>query len=47
MSFEPAPVFVKTHDLLAWLLPITMQLPKSQRFVMALRVQNAALDLHE
>ncbi len=47
MSFEPAPVFVKTYDLLAWLLPITMQFPKSQRFVMALRVQNAALDLHE
>jgi hypothetical protein len=47
MSFEPSPVFVKVYDLLTWLIPITMQLPKSQRFVMALRVQNAALDLHE
>lgn len=47
MSFEPAPVFVKAYDLLAWLIPITLQFPKSQRFVMALRVQNTALDLHE
>jgi hypothetical protein len=47
VSFEPAPIFVKVYDLLAWLLPITMQFPRSHRFVMALRVQNAALDLHE
>lgn len=47
MSFEPAPIFVKTYDLLAWLIPLTMQFPKSQRFVMALRVQNAALDVQE
>lgn len=47
MSFEPSPIFVKSYDLLAWLIPITMQFPRSQRFVMALRVQNAALDLQE
>ena len=47
MSFEPSPVFSKTYDLLAWLIPQTMQFPKSQRFVMALRLQDAALDLHE
>jgi hypothetical protein len=47
VSFEPSPIFVKVYDLLAWLIPLTMQFPKSQRFVMALRVQNAALDLHE
>lgn len=47
MSFEPSPIFVKVYDLLAWLIPITMQFPKSQRFVMALRLQNTALDLHE
>jgi hypothetical protein len=47
MSFEPAPIFGKTYDLLAWLIPITMQFPKSQRFVMAKRLQDAALDLHE
>lgn len=47
MSFEPSPIFVKTYDLLAWLIPQTMQFPQSQRFVMAKRLQDAALDLHE
>jgi hypothetical protein len=47
MSFEPSPIFVKTYDLLAWLIPQTMQFPKSQRFVMAKRLQDAALDMHE
>lgn len=47
MSFEPSPIFAKTYDLLTWLIPQTMQFPKSQRFVMALRLQDAALDMHE
>lgn len=47
MSFSPSPVFAKTYDLLAWLIPLTMQFPKSQRFVLALRLQNTALDFHE
>jgi hypothetical protein len=47
MSFEPSPIYVKVYDLLTWLIPLTMQFPKSHRFVMALRVQDAALDLHE
>jgi len=47
MNFEPSPIFVKVYDLLAWLLPVTQQFPKSQRFVLALRIQDAALDLHE
>jgi hypothetical protein len=28
VSFEPSPIFVKTYDLLAWLIPLTMQFPK-------------------
>ena len=47
MSFESSPIFVKTYDLLAWLIPQTMRFPKSQRFVLAKRVQDAALDVHE
>jgi hypothetical protein len=47
VNFEPSPIFVKTYDLLAWLIPVTMQFPKSQRFVLAKRLQDAALDLHE
>jgi hypothetical protein len=47
MSFEPSPIFAKTYDLLAWIIPQTMQFPKSQRFVLAKRVQDSALDVHE
>jgi hypothetical protein len=36
-----------SSDLLGWLIPQTMQFPKSQRFVMAQRLQDAALELHE
>lgn len=47
MSFEPSPIFVRAYDLLAWLISQTMQFPKSQRGVLAKRLQDAALDLHE
>jgi hypothetical protein len=47
MRFQPSPIFVKTYDLLAWLIPITMQFPKSQRFVLAKRLQDSLLDMHE
>jgi hypothetical protein len=42
-----SPLFVKTYDLLKYLLPVTQKFPKSQRFVMAKRIQDAALDFHE
>ena len=42
-----SPLFVKTYDLLKYLLPVTQKFPKSQRFVMAERIQDAALDLYE
>ncbi|HOX86274.1 MAG TPA: diversity-generating retroelement protein Avd [bacterium] len=44
---KESPIFLKTHDLLVWLLATTLKFPKSQRFVMALRVQNSALDFYE
>jgi 23S rRNA-intervening sequence protein len=47
MSFAHSPVFVKAYDLIAWLLPQTQSFPKSQRFVLAKRVEDAALDLQE
>lgn len=47
MSFEPSPIFAKSYDLLAWIIPQTMQFPKSHRFVLAKRVQDAALDVQE
>lgn len=47
MSYEHSPVFVKVFDLLAWLIPQTQSFPKSQRFVLAKRVEDAALDVQE
>jgi hypothetical protein len=44
---EQSPVFSKTYDLLQWLIPRTLEFPKSQRFVMALRVQQTALGFYE
>jgi len=44
---KQSPIFVRTYDLLQWLLRTTMDFPKSQRFVLAKRVQDAAFDLQE
>lgn len=37
-----SPIFVKTHDLLLWLLQHTARFPKSERFRMAKRVDDSA-----
>jgi len=42
-----SPLFVKTYDLLKYLIPVTQKFPRSQRFVLAKRIQDAALDFHE
>jgi hypothetical protein len=42
-----SPLFVKTYDLLKYLISTTEKFPKSQRFVLAKRIQDAALDFHE
>jgi hypothetical protein len=44
---QESPIFTKTFDLLAWLLPVTLKFPKEQRFVLAQRVQKAAFDFYE
>lgn len=44
---KESPIFTRTHDLLLWLIPHTLQFPREQRFVMAKRVQDTALDLQE
>ena len=44
---QESPIFVRTFDLLAWLLPFTQKFPKEQRFVLAARVQNAVFDFYE
>lgn len=39
------PVFSKTHDLLAWLIPLTLKFPREQRFVGAAYLQQSANEL--
>ncbi len=40
-------IFTRTYDFIAWLLPITQNFPRSQRFVVTQRLQNAALNFQE
>jgi four helix bundle protein len=42
-----SPVFARAYDLLQWLLRATEGFPRSQRFVLAKRIQEAAFDLQE
>ena len=40
-------IFTRTYDFLSWLIPKTMSFPRSQRFVVTKRLQDAALDFQE
>jgi four helix bundle protein len=40
-------IFTRTYDFVAWLLPLTQNFPRSQRFVVTQRLQNAALNFQE
>jgi len=40
-------IFTRTYDFLSWLIPCTMRFPRSQRFVVTRRLQDAALDFQE
>ena len=40
-------IFTRTFDFLSWLLPLTENFPRSQRFVVTKRLQDAALDFQE
>lgn len=42
-----SPIFVKTYDFLLWLIPVTLKFPKSQRFLLAERLSNMALDFYD
>lgn len=44
---KQSPIFVRTYDLLQWLLRATESYPRSQRFVLARRIQDAAFDLQD
>ena len=40
-------IYPKTYDLILWLMQTTVNFPKSQRFVMAKRVQDTAVDFYD
>ncbi|MEW5718073.1 MAG: diversity-generating retroelement protein Avd [Chloroflexota bacterium] len=42
-----SPLFVKTYDLLQWLIPQTTKFPREHRFVMARRVQESAFGFYD
>lgn len=42
-----SPIFIKTYDLMAWLIPRTLAFPKSQRGVLARQVQQQLFGLYE
>lgn len=44
---KESPIFTKTFDMLAWLLPATLKFPKEHRFVLAQRTQTAAFNFYE
>jgi four helix bundle protein len=41
------PIFTRTFDFLAWLMPMTNHFPRSQRFLVTKRLLDAALDFQE
>ncbi len=44
---KESPIFVKSFETLEWLLDHTQKFRKSQRFVMAKRMEEAALAFHD
>jgi hypothetical protein len=40
-------LFTKTYDFISWLIPRTMDFPRTQRFVVTKRLQDGALDFYE
>lgn len=47
MTIAKSPLLVKTYDFLQWLLPVTEKFPRSQRFVLAQQLQQAAFRFYE
>jgi hypothetical protein len=44
---EEMVIFTRTYDFMSWLMPRTESFPRSQRFVVTKRLQDAALDFYE
>lgn len=44
---EEMVIFTRSYDFVSWLIPLTMDFPKSQRFIITERLQDSALDFQE
>lgn len=44
---KESPLFTKTYDLMKWIIPASLKLPRDQRFVLARRMQDAIFDFYE
>jgi four helix bundle protein len=44
---EEMVIFSRTYDFISWLIPATLNFPRSQRFVITRRLQDAALNFQE
>ena len=44
---QESPIFIKTDEMLTWLVRCTEKFPKSQRFKMAKRIEDAAFAFQE
>jgi len=40
-------IFTRTYDFITWFLPMSEKFPKSQRFIVTQRLQNAVLNFQE
>ncbi len=44
---KPSPLFVRTYDLLLWLIPQTQKFPRTYRFTVAEHIQRLALTFQD
>jgi len=44
---DSSPIFVKTYDLMVWLIPVVTSFPKDQRFRLAARLENSLYNFYE
>jgi len=44
---KQSPIFTRTYDFVAWIIPLTIRFPRSQRFVMAATLQREVIHFQE
>jgi hypothetical protein len=47
ITMNQSPIFSKTYDFVAWLIPLTVKFPRRQRFVLAAALPHDALRFQE